>query len=369
MKQAEKIAELTIPCHWDKSIIEIIIKNNNRLSVGEVYGSLAAGGHVGHGRSSTSVVYTSKKDAVDYRKYLKKRGIRFTYLLNAPFGFNNTKKQINELNKYLDWVLSDLKPDALTVTSLELMACLRKINLNIPLHISTIAGVRSVDDLKKYLIIRPDRVIPHHDLGKNKTGLLKMVEFGRKNGIEMELLATESCLRSCPKRDEHYSFLAKKTKDKNFHTNCNERKLVNPREFLLAGGIVRPEDVSMYEKIGVKYFKITGRSKPKEWLPEVVNAYQKRSYSGNLVRLLGIDPALKAEEWIFIDNKSLDGFIENYPQDKDFSEEIRYCDDWMISLYKKGKFFLTDGSEYEVKGNSLVLKRAGVKASMIIEAK
>ena len=124
--------------------------------------------------------------------------------------------------------------------------------------------------------------------------------------------------------------------------------------------------MGFYEKLGVKYFKISGRSKPVSWLPEVVKAYQSRNYEGNLIRLLGIDPKLEAENWIYIDNKSLDGFIEGYPQSIDKEKESDYCDKWMVKLFEEHKFHLNDGTEYSVEGEHLVLKKTGENTENIL---
>ena len=365
-KRLSKIAGITIPCHWDISIIDQIISNNDKFSVKEVYGSLSSGGPVGHGRSRESVVPVSRREAANFCEYLKSVGIRFTYLLNAPFEFNDTKEQLEKLNEYMDWIFNDLRPDALTVASLDLMKYLRKLNPNFPIYVSTIAGIKNAHDFKKYVNIKPARIIPHHDLGKQRRDLMEIIKLVEKNNMEVEMLSTESCLRNCPSRDAHYEFLAKGNADEKFHLTCNSRKIIYPREFLLAGGIIRPEDTEIFEELGVRFFKITGRSKPKEWLPEVVRAYQERSYDGNLIRLLGIDPELKAEEWIYIENKSLNGFLDNYPQDGNYSEEIAYCDDWMVRLYRAGRFKLADGTKYEIKDGMLKLKTIGKRAGDII---
>lgn len=247
------------------------------------------------------------------------------------------------------------------------MERVRIFDKNIPIHISTIAGVKNSKDLETFLDINPVRVVPHHDCGKIWEDLKGITKLGKENGIDVELLSTESCLFNCPQREEHYNFLADGCEDTVFHQNCNTRKLTNPRELLLAGGIVRPEDEKFYEEMGVRFFKITGRSKPPEWLPEVVNAYREGSYNGNLIRLLGVDPSLEAEKWIYIDNKSLDGFIENFPQTRGLADEIKYTDSWISKLYKEGKFKIMDGTEYISEGDKLILKELGENTESVID--
>ena len=249
-------------------------------------------------------------------------------------------------------MLDELKPDALTISSHELMKYIRSIDKGISIHVSTIAGVKNVSDLQKYLDVRPDRVVPHHDVGKNWKNLADLTSFGKVNGIKTELLVTESCLYQCPSRTAHYEYLARGKADSPFHLTCNARKFINPSEFLLAGGVVRPEDQSLFEELGVDCFKISGRSKPAEWLPETVGAYQMGSYDGNLIRLLGIDPSLKTEEWFYINNKALDGFMGNFPTNENDEVRRKYCEQWSLKLYNEGKLIVRDGSEYaNIEGN------------------
>lgn len=364
------VSFLTIPCHWDIPIIDSIIsagKCTDTIIVREVYGVLAEGGPIGHGRSSNAVVSVDKNYAVQFRQYLREKGIRFIYLLNAPFRINADIQQRIALEKYISWVLQDIGPDALMISSYELMKYVRSFSKEIPIYISTIAGVKKPDDVKKIIDISPTRVVPHHDLGKDWKALVTLAAFCNKEGIEIEIMATESCLLGCPKRQEHYTYLAGKTKDAPFHTKCNSRKLTHPREFLLSGGVIRPEDLHIYEDIGIKYFKITGRSKPAEWLPEVVTAYQSRMYHGNLIRLLGIDPSLRAEEWIYISNEALSGFLEEMLEKEGAEKREEYADGLITRLYKEGKFKLLDGSSYKIKGNSIVLVDIGEKAKSVIE--
>lgn len=352
---------LTIPCHWNSGVIKKILNTNHGVvRVAEVYGVLSDGGPVGHGRAKNTVVSINREKALNFRSYLKKIGLKFTYLLNAPFGFNGSQGQLNKLDEYLNWIINILKPDALTISSLDLMKHVRKIDSKIPIYISTIAGIKSIEDLKPFMNIKPSRVILHHDLGKKWCELKELIEYGRKNLFSVEMMITESCLFGCPNREEHYKYLIKETKDSPFHSNCNSKKLTYPREYLLAGGIIRPEDVIFYKEMGVNFFKITGRSQSASWLPKVVKAYQKMRYRGNLIRLLDINPAMHAEKLIYLDNDSLNGFLRNFPQ-TGYQDTVKYCDEWMVGLYNKKKFKISDQSMYSTEGNSLILKKVGKK--------
>lgn len=363
------ITQLTVPCHWNTDLIKQLLSfpKEKGIVLGEVYGALAKGGLVGHGRASKSVVDVTRADAIAFNDYLKSVGLSLTYLLNAPFEIKNDAESKLELQSYLEWILRELNPKALTISSLGLMEEVRKIDSKIEIHVSTIAGIKNVNDLERFLHIRPNRIVPHHDVGKDWQTLEELVKVSNRHDIDVEIMATESCLLHCPNRRAHYKHLAEQgSQDARFHTNCNTRKLTNPREFLLAGGIIRPEDVHLYENMGVSYIKLTGRSKPTTWLPEVVNAYLQRDYEGNLFRLLEIDPSIKAEDWIFINNKSLDGFIESFPHNGKYEEQKKYCDMWIMKLNQEGFFKIRDGTRYNAEGDCLTLRCIGERVQNII---
>ena len=84
------------------------------------------------------------------------------------------------------------------------------------------------------------------------------------------------------------------------------------------------------------------------------------------MRLLGIDPSIKAEDWIYISNKALDGFIVGFPQNKTYNAQMVYCDRWISKMYDNGDFKLLDGSTFLHKGNTLVISKCGEKAQSII---
>lgn len=346
--------KLTIPCHWNKKIIKTIKQQQGSsldIEIKEVYGVLAKE-VVSHGRSPESVPHVTRMEAVNFRKFIKNQGFQFVYLLNAPFTFDSVKTR-KQVEAYLDWVINEFQADALMISSHELMKLVRKLYPDVRIYISTIAGVRNVGQLKTFVDIKPSRVIPHHDMNRNFHDLEKMVKQAREWNIEVELMLTESCLRRCPNRKAHYEYLSGKSNDAPFHTVCNTKKLTYPLEFLKAN-VIRPEDMVLYEALGMHFFKITGRSKPAEWLPEVTKAYLNRKYEGNLMRLLGIDPSLKAEDWIYINNQALNGFLENFPRTGSEIDEDAYCNRWIAKLYRNGDFHIKDETDYKIDAKGIL---------------
>lgn len=361
--------KLTIPCHWDKSVIETVKRQQESVQgveVKEIYGALAKE-VVRHGRSPESVPGVTREGAVKFRKFTKDKGFRFVYLLNAPFNFDSakTKKQVEA---YLDWIMNEFQAEALMISSHELMRFVRELYPEVKIYISTIAGVLNAEQLEKFIDIRPNRVIPHHDVNRNFHDLEKMIKKACEWDVEIELMLTESCLRRCPNRKVHYEYLGGKGNDAPFHTVCNTKKLTYPLE-LLKANVIRPEDMGFYGEMGVRYFKVTGRSKPAAWLPEVTRAYLNRKYEGNLIRLLGIDPSLKAEDWLYINNPALDGFLEDFPRTGSEADEDTYCNKWIRGLYKNGDFYVKDKSQYGIDAKGvLICTRSGKFVSEVFQA-
>jgi collagenase-like PrtC family protease len=106
---------------------------------------------------------------------------------------------------------------------------------------------------------------------------------------------------------------------------------------------IRPEDLSFYNKLGVHYFKLTGRSKDEIWLQEVLFAYLAGRYEGNLLRLLGISLPGFTNAWeeIEILNSGLNGFLDSYPKTGE-NDEINYCNNWLIQMEEQGMFRISD---------------------------
>lgn len=108
--------------------------------------------------------------------------------------------------------------------------------------------------------------------------------------------------------------------------SCSYIKNSSVEEYLKMPWI-RPEDIKIYEEIGVDYFKIIGRERVQKMdLLKMLQYYCMRQYEGNLLELIyGFS---KSEKYrVYIDNKMLDGYIHKF-KEKDFCEgmcEYKNC--------------------------------------------
>ena len=356
---------LNIPCHWDRSVLGDVLNqstNSKGIIITEMYGCLASG-VIGHGRDPNTVFSIGIDEALEFREYVKECKIKFSYLLNTPFSTIRIKSDLVEIERYIEWIGKEFKPDAVVIASYELMKVFRNKFRDLPIHVSTIARVSRREDIDKYGDIFPKKIIVQHDVNRNFNDLEVIIERAAEIGIDVELMLTESCLRKCPYMQGHYDHVGRGRDDKMFHFTCNSEKLASPSEILKAN-FIRPEDMYIYESMGINSFKITGRSKKSLWLPEVIRAYLNRDFKGNLVRLLGIDSSISAEDWIFVENKALDGFLDGFPRTGNVIDENEYCESWAVKLFKEGNLRV-NGFEYVVEDGKLVCKNGLSKLDLL----
>lgn len=349
-----KKSNLVVPCHWDYEVLEALAQQNREISgtnlaVTNMYGALS-GEAIGNGRSQNKILKIARDDAKRFGQAVRTKGIRFNYLLNnsIPFG---TKPNEDRVREYIDWIVYEFKPDALVIASPDLMNIIRRNYGDIPIHISTIAGVLDTKGIDRYLEFSPEKVVVHNDMARNFRTLGRVIEYTNNLGIRLEIMCTESCLRECPWMDNHRDLISVGGDDSPLQCKCNCQKISEPSEILRAN-FIRPEDLIFYEDMGINSFKITGRSKPAKWLPLVTRAYLDRDFNGNLIRLLGIDPNLKAEDWLYINNKALNGFIESFPRTGLPKDELEYCSAWAKRLFVNGDMKI-DGFDYDFLGEGL----------------
>ncbi len=333
-------SEITVPCQWNLDKIKKIISYNKKkdIAIAEMYGALS-NGETPQGRELSVAHQSDRENALTVKRYLEQNGIAFAYLINTPIKLKSYKNLEEELN----WIINVFKADSLTVCSLELMEVIRRQYPKAKINVSTIAGVKTIKDIEKYLHVNPQKVITHHDLNRNYEDLKMMVSFLKIRDMDLEIMVNESCLRRCNFREDHYRILGEGGSDRKFHETCNMIKIINPYQLLMAN-FIRPEDLGIYEEMGVTMFKITGRSKPMDWLEEVVQGYLNREYKGNLYRLLGTDPLLEIERKVLINNKALDGFLAEYTRSDDTNMERKYCEDWILKLYQNHDFYIDNVS-------------------------
>lgn len=98
---------------------------------------------------------------------------------------------------------------------------------------------------------------------------------------------------------------------------CIENRIKFGPSFWAKTMVIRPEDIKKYyENVGIRRFKITGRTASTDALIKVLTAYMTFNYDGELAKLWYM-----GERITTVHNKTLDGFIDHW-----FNSPYADCD-------------------------------------------
>ena len=248
-------------------------------------------------------------------KYVKSKGIEFDYLINASvFPKINSGDSFKQAINYLEFI-KNLNPEIITVGNEETLNFIIKHFPEFKINLSIVLAIKSLNRaeafFKKYSNIR--RIVLHQTLNRDKKELEKHIKLAHKYNVEVELLVNEICLYDCPNMKAHYNYLGKISQSKmnsnlKFFDYCCKVRSENPLEFLNACWI-RPEDVKIYEEMGVDILKIAGRGESNKYLKRIMGAFIKREYRGNIMNLFY--PTWWENKKIpYVENSLFDGFLE-----------------------------------------------------------
>lgn len=337
----------SVPAIWDFNGAEKL-----KGYADEFYGKLASD-FVGGGRSSAFLPHVKRKEVEEYIGFFRKLGIEFNYLLNGACldNLEFTDKGQRELRLLLDWV-EKMEVDSVTVSIPYLLEIIKKKYPRLKACISTYAGIDSIEKAQFWESLGADRITLYSAGITRNFKLLKKIREHVKCNIQ--LFANNSCLYECPLTNYH-SLILTHSSQRNHASGgfmvdycrltCMYKRLLDPTGFIRSEWI-RPEDLHYYEELGIDGIKVLDRMRVPEDTVSIVKAYAGRRYDGNLMDLLfarkggniwqkskifvGLryflrpfavnifrlrktaDLDLALSEHVYIDNRSLDGFLEHF---------------------------------------------------------
>lgn len=348
--------KLSVPFNGQPDLLEKIDKRK----ITEIYGKLTQD-FVGGGRPSWTTPNVSKRKIASCVKEAHKFGIEFNYLLNASCLGNKewTRSGQRRLGSLLDW-LAQIGVDTVTVTIPYLAEIIRK-RYPFKITASSIGHINTVRRAKMWEEMGVDEIaISQMDLVRN----FPLIRQIRKNiKCKTKMVANEDCFIHCHDVFYHGNLCAHGSQ----HTlggyfldycriACRLKRIAEPVNFIRAVWI-RPEDSRHYEEAGIDHLKITDRAMTTEALVRIVKAYTDCRYDGNLLDLLphpSMNLVSANPDWInkiryffrpfhvnifklyamksimtdfdvYIDNRSLDGFIEFFLKENCESRPCREC--------------------------------------------
>jgi len=354
---------LLVPTNWDRELIPSLSQINTDI---QVYGVLPTS-MLGSGGTGPDIPEMTTKQAEEYIKLAHSAGLTFNYLLNAPCMGNMEwhKKTHRELLQHLDW-LSNAGVDSVTVAIPYLLELIKHQFPRLRVEVSTIAHVNSVARAKLFESMGADTIMLDPNINRDFK-LLKAIRSAVT--CKLGVLTNSLCLYQCPYELYCHNTLGHASQSHNqlngFYLDycvlrCALSKLSDTSQ-LIKSRWIRPEDLHIYQELGMDFSKIGGRAMPTEWIIRATAAYSSRNYQGNLYDILNtLTPKLKKAEpdrsktetttvvsppKVYIDNQALEGFIDLF-KNQDCLSECSYCNHCQKIADKAVKFDYSEVANY-----------------------
>ncbi|HYB91621.1 MAG TPA: U32 family peptidase [Candidatus Binataceae bacterium] len=332
--------KLMLPTNFDPELIGRIA----RFEPVYIYGSLPTEATL---RSSLVLAPATEEDVAFHIEQAARRKIRFAYVMNATCLGNKeySEEGRGQLLQRLQWLV-DAGGAAVVTANPFVMELVRENFPSLELHISVLASVN--DARKAKFFDELGATVIHLDPQVNRD--FRRLEAIRKAaGCTLSLVVNEGCLLSCPIRNYHSNMISHSGESitgRYYVDYCYYRcalfKVTDPAEHLRSPW-VRPEDLSVYEDLGIDLFKVAGREKMEEgpsshtdWIVKVAGAYHARRCDDVARLLVGIEPPHtvfgEAPEpfGVRIESAKLDGFLRFFQDDHCLLDcnTCDYCGQW-----------------------------------------
>lgn len=343
--------KFSVPYNWDDAFLGRLKPFLEHDKIAQFYGRVSSPSLTA-GRALCELKNSTKVEVEEHLRKIKESGVPFNYLYNGTVFLENEfdqkfKKRVRE---EIEW-LSKRGVEWLTVANPYLIRLIRESNPEMKIDLSILAHVDSLERLSYFVEMGVEAVC----LDWNTMRDFDMMERVRQTFPELLiiLLVNDPCLKECPYVYYHDNLMSLASLSGRAEAYphyctyaCMSDYAKDPYRFLSAL-FIRPEETeSYYDALGPNVlFKLADRNRPTEWIVNVLNAYARGEYEGNLLDLLslysplGMEPLrrkLRAEEvkelkqlqelWdgiraslgsaVHINNSRLDGFLELFRWEK-----------------------------------------------------
>jgi collagenase-like PrtC family protease len=331
---------LMLPTNWDDALIEHVAP----LHPTYLYGSLAAEATA---RSPLLLSDASEEQIAGHVAKAAACGIGFIYVMNATCLGNRefSEEGRSEILQRMQWV-REIGAAGVVTANPFLMEMMRESFPELELHVSVLAAVDDARKAKYYAQL--GAAVIHLDPQINR-------DFRRIRAIRaatrsrLSLVVNEGCILSCPIRHFHANMISHSRESiaGRFHVDhcyykCALIKSRDPAEYIRAPWI-RPEDIGVYEELGIDLFKVAGREKMgdgpsshTDWIAAAADAYAARKCDDVAGLLVGVQPveplfseAIKMPR-VEVLSRELDGFLRFFQDDRCTLDctACDYCGQW-----------------------------------------
>ncbi len=357
----------------EKTILEYknLNQSNENVVIRETYGQLTEGYMHMSGRAKSTIPPIDMKNLEKYVEFSNKNGIEFNYTLNAACFGNYEFSDVGILE--IRRLLSDLHNIGirnLTLTTPAIIELVKSIAPDMNIKASAICQINSVKKMNYYINSGVERFVVDPDITRNFTLLRNMVELGMD---KMEIIINDKCMKDCAYKIFHYNQTAhdnNKRAESYYFMNCGVQKCGNPQAFLNLNWI-RPEDLHLYENMGIRYFKVEGREFMLHGnMMKLLKAYIDESFDGNLLDLLHIFSPYDTAHQPYINNKALDGYVEGFYNNKvicnQLCEECGYCSEFLKKSFTIPDNMVAEATEF-YSGKNEFIQRLKIESQITVK--
>jgi collagenase-like PrtC family protease len=357
---------LKVGYNFTSDLKDYIINKNSTSDkniISEVYGSRAESSLLS-ARPKFRIPDISRNEFKMHVKQLKEVGINFNYTMNANH-IGSKQYILQHRNRIKDYIkfLIDCEVKVITVAIPLMAEYIRSVSTNIDIEVSTIAHLDTVTQTKIWKDYYGINKICGNLYKNREIQFLKnLAQYCNDNQIILTLMANEFCgnglnetnATNCIFRDHCYSLHSSDyNADEKLDGDYPMGYCINSRNsgsVWLKMNFIRPEDMKLYNTIGINHFKITGRTATTKFAIRVIEAYLQEYYFGNLLdlwkHLETINSGNDADytPLCSIPNDKLDGFVKFWFDNPSHicaneicGETCKHCDNYYTSKFNNSK--------------------------------
>jgi collagenase-like PrtC family protease len=322
--------KLVVPAVYEESFLDAMAG----LPIAHYYGATATDAGL---RANAELPSITDDALAGYVDKARAQGQDFFYCLNVACLGNRefTAEGQRWLVERLGWI-ADVGCRGVILSNPYLVAFAKKRFPVLDVAVSSANGIDSVDKVLYFESQGVDLVYLPEYVNRDFPLLRQM---RKRTRVRLVPLSNTGCMINCPIRAYHSTITshAKASLELGAYVDypllwCTKEKIHDPAQ-LVKSPLIRPEDLHVYEELGIEEFKLAGREMDRAWNERVTAAYAARRYDGDLNDLiLGFDQMEPyGNMTVRIANRALDGFIDFFHKKHDCRvgcRDCRYCDDW-----------------------------------------
>ena len=322
--------KLVVPAVYEESFLHSMAG----LPIAHYYGATATDSGL---RANTELPSISDDALAGYVEKAKRQGHDFFYCLNVACLGNRefTAEGQRWLVERLGWI-ADVGCRGVVLSNPYLVAFSKRRFPALEVAVSSANGIDGIDKVLYFESHGVDLVYLPEYVNRDFPLLRQM---RKRTRVRLVPLSNTGCMINCPIRAYHSTITshAKASLELGAYVDypllwCTKEKIHDPAQ-MVKSPLIRPEDLHVYEELGIEEFKLAGREMDRAWNERVIRAYAARRYDGDLNDLiLGYDQMEPyGNMTVRIPNRAMDGFIDFFQKKHDCRvgcRDCRYCDDW-----------------------------------------